>query len=288
MTTQTGPQDGAVEVNGLSFHYVDWGNPQAPPMLLLHATASHVHLWDHFARRFQGAFHVVAFDSRGNGDSDWPEDYTTGYAQENWVKDIKGVIDALGLAPVTLIGVSTGANNAMHFTAAHPEDVSRLVMIEMAPEVRREGVTRVISQIPAQEEFDSLDDAIAYLAGSAGRADPVLAREHAIHLVKPIEGGRYGMKGDPNLRRRDWRRPLHTSEENWAAAHAVSCPTLLVRGGDSRLVAADIAERMRDEMQQADLVTIEGAGHMVPLHKPVELEAAVAAWLGVDGGEGEG
>ncbi len=281
MTTQVEPRDGVVEVNGLRLHYLDWGNESAPPMLLLHATASNAHLWDHFARRFRDSFHIVAFDSRGNGDSEWPADYMTGYAQEHWVADIKGFLDAVGLKPVTLIGVSTGANNAMHFAATHPDYVSRLVMVEMAPEVRREGVTRVISSIPAQEEFDSLEDAVAYLTGSAGRANPELARDHAIHGVKPIGGGRYAMKGDPNLRRRDWRRPLHTSEENWAAAHAVPCPTLLVRGGDSRLVAADIAERMREEMQDAELVTIEGAGHMVPLHKPLEMEAAIAEWLGV-------
>lgn len=281
MTMQAEPRDGMVEVNGLQLHYLDWGNEAAPPMLLLHATASHAHLWDHFARRFRDTSHILAFDSRGNGDSEWPQDYTTGYAQAHWVSDIKGFLDALELEPVTLIGVSTGANNAMHFAAAHPDYVSRLVMIEMAPEVRREGVTRVISSIPAQEEFDSLDEAVAYLTGSAGRADPVLAREHAVHSVRPLGDGRYVMKGDPNLRRRDWRRPLHTSEENWTAARAVSCPTLLVRGGDSRLVAADIAERMRGEMQRADLVTIEGAGHMVPLHRPEEMATAIADWLGV-------
>jgi len=66
-----------------------------------------------------------------------------------------------------------------------------------------------------------------------------------------------------------------------AAAHAVACPTLLIRGGESRLVAADIAERMRSEMQQADLVTIEDAGHMVPLHQPDAMEQAIAGWLGV-------
>ncbi len=285
MSMQVEADTSTVEVNGLRLNYLDWGNSSAPPMLLLHATASHAHLWDHFARRFRHAFHVVAFDSRGNGDSEWPADYQTGYAQDNWVSDIKGFLDAVGLKPVTLIGVSTGANNAMHFAAAHPDYVSRLVMIEMAPEVQREGVSRVISSIPAQETFDSLEEAVAYLAGSAGRADPVLARDHALHSIRPLGDGRYGMKGDPNLRRRDWRRPLHTSQENWAAAHAVSCPTLLVRGGDSRLVAAGMAERMRDEMQNADLITIEGAGHMVPLHKPQELEVAAAEWLGVTLGD---
>lgn len=280
-TTEVRPLEGNVEVDGLKLHYLDWGNESAPPMLLLHATASHAHLWDHFARRFRHAFHIVAFDSRGNGDSEWPADYTTGYAQANWVSDIKGVIDALGIGPVTLIGVSTGANNAMHFAATHPDDVSRLVIVEMAPEVQRAGVTRVIDSIPAREEFDSLEEAVEYLTAQGGRADPALSQHHARHAVRPLGDGRYGMKGDPNLRRRDWRRPLHTSEENWAAALAVQCPTLLVRGGKSRLVGAEVAERMRERMQNAELVTIEDAGHMVPLHQPVEFEAVIAKWLGV-------
>lgn len=87
------------------------------------------------------------------------------------------------------------------------------------------------------------------------------------------------MKGDPALRNRAWRRPLPTQEENWANVHAVSCPTLLIRGGDSKLLSPEIAERMAQEMRDCTLVTIEGAGHAVPLHRPVEFEATVREWL---------
>jgi pimeloyl-ACP methyl ester carboxylesterase len=62
----------------------------------------------------------------------------------------------------------------------------------------------------------------------------------------------------------------------------ISCPTLLIRGGDSRLLEADTAERMQREMVDCTLVTIAGAGHSVPLHHPVEFEAAVRDWLGIE------
>lgn len=76
MTREFVPQAGTVEVNGLRLHYLDWGNTDAPSMLLLHGTSSHAHMWDHFATAFQNAFHVVALDQRGFGDSQWPPGQT--------------------------------------------------------------------------------------------------------------------------------------------------------------------------------------------------------------------
>jgi pimeloyl-ACP methyl ester carboxylesterase len=282
MTIEIKPRDGTIDVNGLTLHYLCWGNERAPSMLLLHGTASHAHVWDRFAAALSHAYHVVALDQRGFGDSGWPSDYRVGYAQENWAKDIDAVVRALGLASLTLIGLSTGGNNAIHYTAAHPEDVERLVIVEMGPEAGRAGVDRVIQSIPAREDFDSEEEAIAYLTGSGSRADPALARAHAVRSLKPMGNGRVALKGDPALRSRTWRRPLRTAEENWAAVHAITCPTLLIRGGESRLLTAETAERMQREMADCTLVTIAGAGHAVPLHRPVEFEAAVRAWLGVE------
>jgi pimeloyl-ACP methyl ester carboxylesterase len=279
MTTEIKPRHETLEVNGLTLHYLCWGNESAPPMLLLHGTASHAHVWDRFAAALSHAYHIIALDQRGFGDSGWPADYRVGYAQENWVKDIDGVVTALRLSPLTLIGLSTGGNNAIHYTAAHPEAVERLVIVEMGPEAGKAGVDRVIQSIPAREEFDSEEEAVAYLTGSGGRADPELARAHALHCLKPLEDGRVALKGDPALRSRTWRRPLRTAEENWAAVHAITCSTLLIRGGESKLLTAETAERKQREMADCTLVTFAGAGHAVPLHRPVQFEAAVRAWL---------
>jgi pimeloyl-ACP methyl ester carboxylesterase len=100
-----------------------------------------------------------------------------------------------------------------------------------------------------------------------------------VHAVRQREDGSVVLKGDPALRRKDWRRPLRTHEENWAAARNVQRPTLVIRGAESKLLSAEVAERMTREMPQCSLVTIEGAGHAVPLHRPAEFEAVVRAWL---------
>jgi pimeloyl-ACP methyl ester carboxylesterase len=56
---------------GLGLHFTDWGNPSAPPLILVHGGLDHSRSWDHLARTLRATFHVVAPDLRGHGESDW-------------------------------------------------------------------------------------------------------------------------------------------------------------------------------------------------------------------------
>ena len=55
----------------LRLHYVDWGNPDAPPMLLVHGGRDHCRNWDWLAERYRDRYHIIAPDLRGHGDSEW-------------------------------------------------------------------------------------------------------------------------------------------------------------------------------------------------------------------------
>ena len=52
-------------------HYLDWGNPSAPLLILVHGGFDHAHSWDWTARVLAQDFHVIAPDLRGHGDSAW-------------------------------------------------------------------------------------------------------------------------------------------------------------------------------------------------------------------------
>ena len=64
------PQSKYIKANGINHHYLDWGNPENPPLLMLHATGLCAHAWQPIARELAGDFHVMAFDQRGHGDTD--------------------------------------------------------------------------------------------------------------------------------------------------------------------------------------------------------------------------
>ncbi len=79
MALQVQPQDKTVMANGLKLHYLDWGSPDNPPMVLLHGLRGHAHSWDDFSAALCEDYHILALDQRGRGDSEWATDgvYTT-------------------------------------------------------------------------------------------------------------------------------------------------------------------------------------------------------------------
>jgi pimeloyl-ACP methyl ester carboxylesterase len=96
--------DEIVTLDGLRFHYRDWGDSTAPPVVVLHGYTQHAHSWDTIARALADRFRVLALDQRGFGESDWAADYH----ELRLVADLAGFVEALGLPTVSLVGFSIG------------------------------------------------------------------------------------------------------------------------------------------------------------------------------------
>jgi pimeloyl-ACP methyl ester carboxylesterase len=112
----------------LRLHYVDWGNPDKPALILLHGGRDHCRSWDWTAEALRDDWHVIAPDLRGHGDSQWPSDGH--YSFEGYVYDLAQLIHQQGLAPVSLIAHSLGGHIALRYAGVYPETVARLVAIE--------------------------------------------------------------------------------------------------------------------------------------------------------------
>src|SRR5689334_22507114 len=70
------PRDQLAMLNGLRFHYLEWGSESSPPLVLLHGYSSHAHSWDTFARAMADLFHIYVLDQRGHGETGWTDDYS--------------------------------------------------------------------------------------------------------------------------------------------------------------------------------------------------------------------
>src|ERR1700712_3929688 len=124
----SGPTSNSFVSQRLRLHYVDWGNPDAPPLILLHGGRDHCRNWDWVASQLRDDWHVIAPDLRGHGDSDWPSDGQ--YPMANYVYDLAQLIHQQKLAPVTLIAHSLGGNISLRYAGVYPETGRRLVAIE--------------------------------------------------------------------------------------------------------------------------------------------------------------
>src|SRR5215468_8203721 len=118
--------------DGLRLHYLDWGTPTKPTMILIHGIARHAHTFDHIVPEFTRDYRVIALDMRGHGDSAWSPEGA--YLVEDHVRDLEAVIRELGLARVTLWGNSTGGRVVQVYAGLHPEMVERLIVEDVGPE----------------------------------------------------------------------------------------------------------------------------------------------------------
>jgi 3-oxoadipate enol-lactonase len=121
-------EDRVIEAAGIRLAYRAWGSPGAPPVVLLHGLGDGAADWDGVAPAFARQRRVYAPDLRGHGRSDRPGDYSV----ELMEADMLGFLDALELDRVDLIGHSMGGLVGYLLAGDRPEQVSRLILEDVA------------------------------------------------------------------------------------------------------------------------------------------------------------
>ena len=268
------PTSRHLELSGLKFHYLDWGG-DGPPLVMLHGLTGHAHTWDHTAEALSARYHVYALDQRGHGDTEW----ASRYGIPAMLGDLLGFLDALALPVVTLVGLSMGGIVAYQFTAAHPERVSRLVVLDIGPEIAPAGARRVAADLVAKDVFESEDEAVATARAANPRPTDEWLRHRVSHNLRPLPDGTLTFKWDKALRAPGAIGDGLSPDERWAAWNSLSCPVLLVRGDDSDILAPETAERMVAGHPHASLAVVPDCGHSITLDRPEGLLDAIEPWL---------
>jgi pimeloyl-ACP methyl ester carboxylesterase len=258
----------------LRLHYVDWGNPGAPPLLLLHGGRDHCRNWDWVAAALRHDWHILAPDLRGHGDSQWSADGN--YAMASYVYDLAQLIHQQELAPVTILAHSLGGVIALRYAGIYPDKVRRLVAIEglgASPRRRRERATQPIAErmqnwIAEQRSlagrlprrYPTLEDALKRMREANAHLSPEQAQHLTQHGVNQNEDGTYSWKFDNYVRAAPpYDMTSAQIEELWGR---IACPTLLVYGRESWASNPLEDGRVR-HFRDARVVTFEGAGHWV-------------------------
>ena len=273
------PQDKFVTANGMRFHYLEWGSAANPPMLLLHGFAQTCHSWDFVALGFSDDYRVIVLDQRGHGDSDWAADGD--YSPETQQNDISAVVSEIGLEDFTLMGLSMGGRNSFTYAANNPDRVRALVIVDAGPQNMQQGTQNIRNFVQQDDELDSVDAFVERVLKYNPRRAPEQIRGSIMHNLKQLPNGKWTWKYDKRLRspgRRMGSDP-ETEKRLWGYLEALQCPTLLVRGGASDIIAMDTADKMHAVIPNSQLATIEGAGHLVMGDSPAGFQRAVTEFL---------
>jgi pimeloyl-ACP methyl ester carboxylesterase len=249
-------------VNGLRLHVLQSGPSEAPAVLFLHGGAAHAHWFDRVIPGLGTRFRAIALDQRGHGESEWAR--PAAYATEDFTGDLRGLMDRLGLARMTLVGHSMGGHNSMAFAAWYPERTAALVVIDARPSLPPERVQRMrergrrAPRVHASE--DSAVAAFRLLPRETIADAALLAHMARMGLVRVAGGFRF--RFDPACYAD--RRPV----DCWPLLPRVTAPTLVVRGEHSPVLPLEMAARMLETIPDAELVEIPGAYHHLTLDAP--------------------
>ena len=266
--------DHKIRLGNLNFHYLDWGNPGKQPILCLHGGSQTAHSWDEFSRAMRDDYHVVALDQRGHGDSDWsPSRIYTSKAQ---TQDVHRFIKALGLKDIILVGLSMGGRNSIVYGAMHPERLSRLVIVDIGPEMMKKG-GRAIRRFTAKDVLPTFDAFVERAHKFNPRRPIEQLRERLGYSLREQEDGTWTWKYDRRFR--SAARNGAYNQELWPYVRRIKTPMLLVRGAQSDILAAGPAKRFHSAVRGSRLVTIDNAGHTVNGDNPPAFNAAVNDFL---------
>ena len=259
-------------VNGLRLHYLDWGSPDKPPLVLLHGIARHAHTFDHLAPHFAGSYHVLAIDMRGHGDSDW--DAGGHYLVEDHVKDLEVLVAQLRLQRITLLGNSTGGRVAQVFAGLHPDLVAKLIVEDVGPERPEDIANGFARRVKLEADGWATEDE---LVEQLTKENPGVAaswiRTYARFGAKRRGDGRIVWKRDPDL----VKGFLPT--ELWRYVGRITAPTLYILGGKSTIVPPATQQRLKETLPRCEIVVMPGLGHYPGVEDPPGFLAIVDRFL---------
>ncbi|GBD45137.1 Tropinesterase [bacterium HR40] len=264
------------EGRNLRLSFVEWGDPQGPPVVCVHGLTRNARDFDALAAALatRGA-RVLCIDVAGRGESDWLTDPMR-YTVAVYARQLAALLDTLGLAAVDWVGTSMGGLIALDIARRTPGRLRRLVLNDIGPFVSREALVPIRGYLGLDLAFANLDQAEAHLrtihAGFGPLADRIW-RHLAAHSVR-FDGDRLRLHYDPRIRD-PFLATADTGIDMWEAWQRLACSVLVLRGAESAILDTTTLQRMTRSGPPVRIVEFPGVGHAPALFDPAQIEVVV-------------
>lgn len=250
------PASRFLNVDGVRIHYRDEGS--GPPLVLIHANFGSLLSWNGLVDTLKDEHRILRFDMTGHGLTG--PDPSGDYSLERTVKLTERFVDALGLTRFAIGGTSLGGTVAMHYAAAHPERVDRLVLLSPGAlegrSMQRAG--RSVPRIANILEYITPRALARYMLtsrfGDPGKVNDKLVDQWYDMWLR--EGQRAAILA---------RLRTYSSADLAAVTAAIRAPTLILWGEKNPQAPVAQAEELHKMLVNAPSVTVityPGVGHM--------------------------
>ncbi|HJU99899.1 MAG TPA: alpha/beta hydrolase [Burkholderiaceae bacterium] len=262
----------SITLDGVTINYHDRG--QGDAILLIHGSGPGVTAWANWRLvlpELATTHRVVAPDMVGFGYTQAPPEYQT--SPDNWVAQVIGLMDALGIAQFSVIGNSFGGAIALRTASMYPERVKKVVLMGSVGTSfpLSEGLDKVWGYQPSHEAMRELIGIFAY--------DQAIVTDDLVELRY-----RASVRADAQERfARLFPVPRQHGIDMLALSdvqlNAIRMPVALVHGRDDRVIPFRVSEMLAAKLPNATLHPIDHCGHWVQIEKKPEFLGIVSRFM---------
>lgn len=252
---------------GYEIHFMEWGAPDAPPLVMWHGLARNGRDFDELAGALSDSYRVICPDTIGRGLSQWARDRERDYCFVTYMDIAMDLLDQLGIGTVRWVGTSMGGAIGIGLAAGPLKGrMTHLVANDIGPEVPQAAAERIASYVgnpPVFGTVGALEGWLRTVYAPFGDNPDSFWRRMAEASCRRRDDGSVTVHYDPKI---VTQFTNHKGDlDNWPAFEAIDCPILLVRGADSDVLPQATAEEMVARNKHCRLALCEGYGHAPPL-----------------------
>lgn len=274
MTSYT-TKDISVGEDSIRVHRAGEGRSQ--PLVFLHGSGPGVTAlsnWEGAIERLGEAFDCIAPDILGFGNSTHPDPAPQGMTAftEARVKSIFGLLDALGLDRVDLVGNSMGGLFALEMAIAQPKRIGRITLMGSGgvPFAPGPGLVKLVTfyDDPTAEALEALMRCFLYDVAAFGD-------------LQALSHSRLDLAVRADVRRSHlatFAGASHAVDQE-ALTHITS-PVMLIHGRDDQIIPVDVSLQLLALLPQSHLHLLGQCGHWSQLEKPAEFDYLISGFHG--------
>jgi esterase len=243
----------------------------ATPILILHGVFGSSDNWLTVGRQIASSeYTVYLIDQRNHGRS--PHFDRLDYP--SMAADLREFVEGENIQNPILIGHSMGGKTVMEYVIRWPEEVKKLVVVDIAPKAYPVHHTRLLEglssiSLPDLTSRQEADEILSGFERSLG------VRQFLLKNLSKNEDNTFEWRFNLPVLKRDM--PL--IGEAITAGHPLTLPTLFIRGAKSDYIPDSDWPEIKRMFPEATLVTIPDAGHWVQAEQPALFLKAVSEWL---------
>jgi 2-hydroxy-6-oxonona-2,4-dienedioate hydrolase len=266
---------GYVSVNGLRTRYLQAGNKSDPAVVLLHGTGANWEIFSPNIAAISNQFHCLTLDLLGHGLTDKPAG-----AREiaDYIQHLVGFLDLMGVKKASFIGTSLGAWIAARMALQYPERVEKIVLLSpggLAADLpTMQSISSVRKKAVEDPSWDNIAAVLKSVIFKAHNVTPdMVAVRQAIYQQPSMRAAMASILAlqDPIIRARN----LISREE----FSSITCPTLVIASSDDVDVFVSSAYTLGELIPGAQLIEMQGVGHMPQFEDPSTFNQHALAFL---------